>query len=60
MTLQEIAIIPLNKASLCADLECNTISNRVRCPVCGSTTLPLHRIVNETLRDIVQLAPAIA
>ena len=57
--LHSICIIPLNEAALCADLECNTVSNSERCPVCDSVTLPLYRVVSETHREVVDLAPAI-
>lgn len=57
--LSTIIYMKLNEATLCPDLDCKTVSNRVHCPVCGSITLPLHRVVNETLRDVVDLAPAI-
>lgn len=45
--LSTIALIPLNQANLCPDLECNTVSNMPRCPVCSSDTIPLHTLVSK-------------
>jgi len=57
--LHAISIIPLNDATLCADLDCRVVSNMLRCPVCDSQTIAIHTIVNETKREVVELAPII-
>jgi hypothetical protein len=59
MNLSTISYIKLNEATLCPDLDCSVVSNRKQCPCCNSETIPLHRVVNETLRDVIDLAPAI-
>ena len=49
--LQSVVIVPLNEAALCPDTECNVVSNMPTCPVCGSETLPLHRITERKAVD---------
>jgi hypothetical protein len=40
--------LPLSRAYLCADLECETVSNNPKyCPVCLSQVISLARILSE-------------
>ena len=45
--LDTIVIIPLARAYVCADLDCQTVSNLHECPVCGSGTVVLARALAE-------------
>ena len=43
--LEAICIIPLSQSYLCP--QCDAIVNQHTCPVCGSTTVVLARILSE-------------
>lgn len=45
--LETIAIIPLNLANLCAEPSCSVVTNQTHCPVCGSQTIVLSKVLAE-------------
>ena len=47
----EVVSLKLDKAYLCADLDCRTISNLHICPHCSSVTFSLARVLHERLSE---------